>query len=381
MDKQPSTRMYLILTVIIFLLNNLMLFHFFRSAPDYSIIARNGAGLAIGQIKTSVDDTRILSKVKNTDGLYDRGSGSQKSEIENIKASAEVSSAVKQYMDSDEFFELFDVFRVQQQEKRRQYQEQIAPLSAIELVDIFTLSTDPQEQALLIEALGQKDLTEIDISRLRDLYNSSDIKDDGVKSKLIIAMLDKKDEFALSLAKDFVQQSQRNTSGQVWGRLLDLDRDFVIKSAIEMSVDQISQSDLLWSGFFQDTEAKVEFYNGQLDNILAAADERVFKSFQPFLIEMELSRLQQNSLAELLQSDVISERRFAIGFVMNIDDINIVKQGYRALTSVDDRQRFLIGALSNTKSQEILAWAIDTTESSDVERIRQLGEGWQAPSL
>ena len=73
-----------------------------------------------------------------------------------------------------------------------------------------------------------------------------------------------------------------------------------------------------------------------------------------------------------MRSELQSERRFAIGFVSNIGDLDVLKEGYQALTSSDDRQLFLIGAMANSENEPVSAWAQETIEASDNPRIQGL---------
>ena len=275
-------------------------------------------------------------------------------------------------MASDEFFEVLDTYRTQRQEKQRELQEEVASLSTLELLNAYSSATDRQEKSIILQALYQSDLTAIDSYQLKEFYNDEDVNG-WMKSKLLVAMLDQKDQEAINLAKDYVATPRRaNTSYEIWNRLFDLDRDYVISTASEMSIEQLVKQGGLLGSMLQDSDAKKQFYENQLDNILNSNNSRVFQNLQPYQVEIELSRSQQNKLGDLMRSELQSERRFAIGFVSNIGDLDVLKEGYQALTSSDDRQLFLIGAMANSENEPVSAWAQETIEASDNPRIQGL---------
>ena len=380
MDRQLSLGQYLIITVIVLLINNLALWYFLGSESEEMTNAQTDSIQTPSLIKESKELENIginQNRNRNNELLAANSDEAdqdqdQDQEQEIFEESIEVTSAVKSYMASDEFFEVLDTYRTQRQEKQRELQEEVAPLSTLELLNAYSSATDRQEKSIILQALYQSDLTAIDSYQLKEFYNDEDVNG-WMKSKLLVAMLDQKDQEAINLAKDYVATPRRaNTSYEIWNRLFDLDRDYVISTASEMSIEQLVKQGGLLGSMLQDSDAKKQFYENQLDNILNSNNSRVFQNLQPYQVEIELSRSQQNKLGDLMRSELQSERRFAIGFISNIGDLDVLKEGYQALTSSDDRQLFLIGAMANSENEPVSAWAQETIEASDNPRIQGL---------
>ena len=93
---------------------------------------------------------------------------------------------------------------------------------------------------------------------------------------------------------------------------------------------------------------------------------------QPYQVEIELSRSQQQSLGGLLASERKSERSFAIGFVGNISDIDMLKDRYADLSSSQEKQTFIYGLLSNPASESHGELARELSENSDHPSIKQI---------
>lgn len=258
MDRQLSLGQYLIITVIVLLINNLALWYFLGSESEEMTNAQTDSIQTPSLIKESkelenigINQNRNRNNellAANSDEADQDQDQDQDQEQEIFEESIEVTSAVKSYMASDEFFEVLDTYRTQRQEKQRELQEEVAPLSTLELLNAYSSATDRQEKSIILQALYQSDLTAIDSYQLKEFYNDEDVNG-WMKSKLLVAMLDQKDQEAINLAKDYVATPRRaNTSYEIWNRLFDLDRDYVISTASEMSIEQlVKQGGLLGS--------------------------------------------------------------------------------------------------------------------------------------
>ena len=238
MDKQLSLGQYLVMTVVILLLNNLTLFYFLGSSHDDSVIVQNREDIGISQFETSVGDTNKPREAKNKEVLPNDDSERQDVEIADAEENSKVSFAVKQYMASNEFFEVLDVYRTQRQEKRREMQEQIGSLNVSEVINAYFTATGQIDKNLILQELYGRDLSSVDSYLLKDLYHTDNVND-WMKENLIVAMFDRQDQESITLAREFVSKDTRErTRGEVWTRLFDEDRDCVIETLSGMSIDQ-----------------------------------------------------------------------------------------------------------------------------------------------
>ena len=146
----------------------------------------------------------------------------------------------------------------------------------------------------------------------------------------------------------------------------------MIETANELPVDQLVKNSLLVSTLARDSEALKSFFEKQLDNILDADDSRIYRDLQNFGVEMELSRSQEQSLGDLLASERKSKRSFAIGFVGNISDIDMLKDRYADLFSSQEKQTFIYGLISNSASENHKELAREFSENSDDPLIKQI---------
>ena len=385
MDKQLSLGKYLIITVLILLLNNLTLFYFLRSSPDDSVIVQNREDIGISQFETSVGDTNKPREAKNKEVLPNKpreaknkevlpndDSERQDVEIADAEENSKVSFAVKQYMASNEFFEVLDVYRTQRQEKRREMQEQIGSLNVSEVINAYFTATGQIDKNLILQELYGRDLSSVDSYLLKDLYHTDNVND-WMKENLIVAMFDRQDQESITLAREFVSKDTRErTRGEVWTRLFDEDRDYVIETLSGMSIDQLAKDAYAINALSNDSEALNLFYQEQLDNILDAENSKVFDNLNYLRVDMELSGSQQRRLGNSLQSERKSERRFAINFATNIDDIDMLQDRYNEFITSEDRELFIFAMMSNTSTEAHRQLAQEIIKSSDDPRIRRL---------
>ena len=385
MDKQLSLGQYLVMTVVILLLNNLTLFYFLGSSPDDSVIVQNREDIGIIQFETSVGDTNKPREAKNIEVLPNKpreaknkevlpndDSERQDVEIADAEENSKVSFAVKQYMASNEFFEVLDVYRTQRQEKRREMQEQIASLNVSEVINAYFTATGQIDKNLILQELYGRDLSSVDSYLLKDLYHTDNVND-WMKENLIVAMFDRQDQESITLAREFVSKDTRErTRGEVWTRLFDEDRDYVIETLSGMSIDQLAKDAYAINALSNDSEALNLFYQEQLDNILDAENSKVFDNLNYLRVDMELSGSQQRRLGNSLQSERKSERRFAINFAPNIDDIDMLQDRYNEFITSEDRELFIFAMMSNTSTEAHRQLAQEIIKSSDDPRIRRL---------
>ena len=375
MDRQLSLGQYLIITVIVVLINNLALWYFLGSEPEEITNVQTDSIQTPNLIKESKELGDIdIKQNRNSELLAansDEEEQEQNQEQEIFEDSIEVTSAVKNYMASDEFFEVLDTYRTQRQQKQRELQEEVASLSTLELLHAYSIATDRQEKNIILQALYQSDLTAIDSYQLKEIYNNEDVND-WMKSRLLVAMLDQKDQDSITLAKEFLRESKGQYGYEVWDRLFDFDRGYVIETANELPVDQLVKNSSLVSTLARDSEALKSFFEKQLDNILDADDSRIYRDLQNFGVEMELSRSQEQSLGDLLASERKSKRSFAIGFVGNISDIDMLKDRYADLFSSQEKQTFIYGLISNSASENHKELARELSENSDDPLIKQI---------
>ena len=228
MNKKLSLGQYLIMIVVILLLNNVILSYFFRSGLNIErFVSGNELDRAEKWSEThkgaeveAIKDTRKKSTLSNQ--IEDR----HVDENQNLAVlTLQVPKLVEQYMASDEFLQVLDNRNAKRRERLNQFQKEIDSLSASELISAYSSTNDFQEKALLTTTLFQMDLTEIDSSLLKEFYNAEGLNY-WLKEKLLTVMFNQKDEQALSLTKQFVEDGRaQTTSYEIWRTLYDLDRD------------------------------------------------------------------------------------------------------------------------------------------------------------
>ena len=375
MNKKLSLGQYLIMIVVILLLNNVILSYFFRSGLNIErFVSGNELDRAEKWSEThkgaeveAIKDTRKKSTLSNQ--IEDR----HVDENQNLAVlTLQVPKLVEQYMASDEFLQVLDNRNAKRRERLNQFQKEIDSLSASELISAYSSTNDFQEKGLLTTTLFQMDLTEIDSSLLKEFYNAEGLNY-WLKEKLLTVMFNQKDEQALSLTKQFVEDGRaQTTSYEIWRTLYDLDRDYVIETASEMSINELANGDALFSSLRGNSDDLKVFFNNQLDNILSAQNFTVFQTLTGLPVDMSLSRSQQQKVENLLSSESRTERRFALNFINSIDDADVLKDHYDNLTSSTEKVDFvsrLVGSVA-TEAQRQLAQEI--IDDSDLAPVKQL---------
>ena len=377
MDKQLSLGHYLIITVLILLLNNVALFYFFGSDSSEDISAQtNESVTALSESKTLKNvGTTPVEKTRSKNSVVDRLDESRLDETQDLEENTEVTNVVKDYITSDEFLKVLDNYNSERQEAQNEFGKEIALLSASELISAYSNTSERWQKSWVLGVLSQKDLTEVETYQLKEFYNAEDLNS-RVKERVLVAMLDQNDEEALSIAKQYVVDGDRDIdSYELWNRLVDLDRDFTFKTASEMPIDQISKIRPLISNLYQEPEGLKVFFENQLDNILDAEDPKVFDTLQytGSSVTIDLSDSQQQKFGKLLSSKNRSKRNFAFGFVGNLDDTDMLRDRYNELTFSQDKRDFVYGLISGTRSDahnQLLNEILEATDDSQLKQFK-----------
>ena len=376
MDKQLSLGHYLIITVLILLLNNVALFYFFGSDSSEDISAQtNESVTALSESKTLKNvGTTPVEKTRSKNSVVDRLDESRLDETQDLEENTEVTNVVKDYITSDEFLKVLDNYNSERQEAQNEFDKEIALLSVSELISAYSNTSERWQKSWVLGVLSQKDLTEVETYQLKEFYNAEDLNS-RVKERVLVAMLDQNDEEALSIAKQYVVDGDRDIdSYELWNRLVDLDRDFTFKTASEMPIDQISKIRPLISNLYQEPEGLKVFFENQLDNILDAEDPKVFDTLQHTgsSVTIDLSDSQQQKFGKLLSSKNRSKRNFAFGFVGNLDDTDMLRDRYNELTFSQDKRDFVSGLMVSTESDAHKQLLSEILEATDDSQLKQL---------
>ncbi len=374
MDKQLSLGHYLIITVLILLLNNVALFYFFGSDSSEDISAQtNESVTALSESKTLKNvGTTPVEKTRSKNSVVDRLDESRLDETQDLEENTEVTNVVKDYITSDEFLKVLDNYNSERQEAQNEFGKEIALLSASELISAYSNTSERWQKSWVLGVLSQKDLTEVETYQLKEFYNAEDLNS-RVKERVLVAMLDQNDEEALSIAKQYVVDGDRDIdSYELWNRLVDLDRDFTFKTLSEMPIDQINGT--LIGNLYQEPEGLKVFFENQLDNILDAEDPKVFDTLQHTgsSVTIDLSDSQQQKFGKLLSSKNRSKRNFAFGFVGNLDDTDMLRDRYNELTFSQDKRDFVYGLISGTRSDAHNQLLNEILEATDDSQLKQL---------
>ena len=375
MDKQLSLGHYLIITVLILLLNNVALFYFFGSDSSEDISAQtNESVTALSESKTLKNvGTTPVEKTRSKNSVVDRLDESRLDETQDLEENTEVTNVVKDYITSDEFLKVLDNYNSERQEAQNEFDKEIALLSASELISAYSNTSERWQKSRVLGVLSQKDLTEVETYQLKEFYNAEDLNS-RVKERVLVAMLDQNDEEALSIAKQYVVDGDRDIdSYELWNRLVDLDRDFTFKTLSEMPIDQINGT--LIGNLYQEPEGLKVFFENQLDNILDAEDPKVFDTLQHTgsSVTIDLSDSQQQKFGKLLSSKNRSKRNFAFGFVGNLDDTDMLRDRYNELTFSQDKRDFVYGLMVSTESdahKQLLSEILEATDDSQLKQLK-----------
>ena len=257
-------------------------------------------------------------------------------------------------MTSEDFVGVLDSYRATREQQQADLQSNFSSMTARDLLNAYQVTTDKRERQTILQYLTNTDLSSVDAYDLKQLYNdgSDGENHDWIKSKLVFELLERQDDEALNLAKQFLSETKNSrwVGIDVLNKVFEFDRNYVIELANNMSIDQLSNSYVL-SALSSDPSAIEEFYTNQLDNILAADNLKVYERLHTGPQKLDLNTGQQEKIIDLMASKRSAARNFALGMSGSIDDIPILRARFDSLSTAQDRQAFIFGLFGNSESE------------------------------
>ncbi|MBX2847507.1 MAG: hypothetical protein KTR16_04250 [Acidiferrobacterales bacterium] len=359
MDKPITLKQVLSITFIVILLNNIALWFLLKDrAPAGTTSIANTENAPLVQTKNSFSDEfeDAFGAVAHQDTLPEVDAPDR---INDAQLKEELAITFNEYIASEEFKTLLDS---RQAERAQLYRDQLASynsMTSLELIATYQMETNETKKLNIQHALTQKNLSIVNTADIKQILFESSVSS-HIKSTLIHELLERGDYEALDLAKLFLTENIENfgygEAYETMKKVFELDRDFVIDLGKSLSLEQFSTSAILMI-FQQDPSAIKAIFQTKLDDILDAENPVIFENFAYSTAPIELSREQQNTIADLMFSKRSAERNFALTMSHSIEDIDLLRTRFETLETETDKQSFIFGLMKNSDSkphQELL---------------------------
>ena len=369
----------IILALAVLMINNIALIYYLKGGTGTAQPSNNALSKSAIQPKISEKESSNYIDQHNGGNLNKKGKSKRVavSKSGDLELQAELKQAVQEYMASQDFTGVLDSYRATREQQQADLQSNFSSMTAADLLNAYQVTTDKRERQTILQYLTNTDLSSVDAYDLKQLYND-DIDGeihDWTKSKLVVELLDRQDDEALNIAKQFLTESKngRGIRMEVLSKTFEFDRDYVVNLASNMSIDELSNSFIL-NAIGSDSSAVTEFYENQLDNILAADNQKVFESLYQGPGNFDLTANQQDKVSDLMLSKRTSALNFALGMAGNIDDISILRDRFDRLSTAQDRQAFMYGLYRNNKSEPHVELMRELASASDDPNIKLWGQ-------
>ena len=361
--------------VLVLAVNNIGLIYFLKEKPSVesqASIQIQKVPLFENSVKPNTDEADQDRSLSVSDAAIFPANDSRVSQDE-----TDVASAVRDYMASPEFVRVLDDYRSLKQTEQREQLSQFEDLSASELFSAYQASANNQEKLIILQRLAQNlaDSDDgLDVSQMKELYRTEGVGG-WVRTQLLSALLSKKDAEAVQWTKQLLRKGSGDGQGQYYEitrQLYELEPEFILDLAIEMPVERVAKSYVPQSFLYNDPDQAKVFFESRLDEILESNDSRVYEKVTSISTDMELSNAQERKIGELFASPKSSTRNFAVSFAANIEDIQILRQGYENLSQRQERQALVYQLIGQTESDAHVELGYELAAQSDDSSLKRL---------
>lgn len=371
-----KTSKVLLIVIIVVLINNVLLLSYFSKDSEPSAeLSASSKDLEV-RSNPSNSESRAPNELLTLDQGLDAQSLGQSAYVPSRESSTgsdtDISSAVRQYIQSEEFERVLDNYQTQAAPRHEEMQSRLNAMSASELHLLAIDSSNSYEQKYAQQFLIQNGLGELGVEEIKQLYHAEGVSE-WVQQSLLPRLLEEGDAEAIDWAKQLLY---KNTKGQfigseIYSSIYDADPDFIKEHINNLDLNDFQKIAGAMSFVMRDADLTESFYEENFDKLLDLNNSTSYEFFHNSA-ELELSHRQQSRLAELFASKSSKRRGFAIRQAGNIGDANILRDAYSQL-SKNSEKLSLLQTLSkrsnNTDVRKLIQELAEDSENADIRKM------------
>jgi len=294
--------------------------------------------------------------------------------------SIEIEHAIQQYVYSDQFATVLDEWQLRFRQRSNEMKQRLATMSGQELHAVALDAESRSERIMAFNLLiedGANRLKQLSNQQIKDIYTQMD-SDHWSKASILSLLIKNGDNDALDWAKQAINENSlpRGANYDLYNSVYDIDPEFIQNHVEQLELDTSNPPNALLSLLYQETDLAANFLSQNFDKILDSKNDEIFM-MGISNANLELTQRQQSRMVELFGSTSREKRSFAINLARNIDDTQLLREGYDQLTRKGEKMQFIVSLLHPGAKPEISNLAKELATSSDEPSIQNLINAYQ----
>ena len=304
--------------------------------------------------------------------VYDgKAAESEKPNIE-LKNQPDFREEFREFAASQEFAEIMNEYTLAQSRRGAEKQNEFQSMTAQELLSVY-LSTDSSldKQSALSLLNGKYD--QLETYEIKQLYQSLDATSRRWNgTELLNVLLERDDPDALVWVKQEIlnADSSNNISRDVFEIVYEKDPEFISNYVRDLPLDVATKQGFFFSLLSTESELAKIFLEKNIDEILETGNTTNL-NFIGYNASIDLDSQQEARLVDFFGSSKKDTREFATALARNIDDIELLREGFNKLTRDREQSIFLSQLLVEGKDTSKGRLAIELAERVDNPRLQR----------
>ncbi|MBT8115310.1 MAG: hypothetical protein KJP04_08010 [Arenicella sp.] len=253
-------------------------------------------------------------------------------------------------------------------------QKRLALMDAADLYNAVVNGSKATEKQLAMQLLMQGKSHDLDTTDLKTLFQDESLHHWN-RMRLLKILLERDDIESVAWARQLITNDDGiNYLDQDFISMVhEKDPDFIREHLKTLSLESHANPQSFFAFLSEEPKLRLEFLQNRFDDILESTN---WNLHQHSLIskDFEMTSLQQSKLLEFFESPSRRKRRFAMGYIGNIDNVDDLRRAYASLELPREQVRFvtmLVGDSSDSQQQK-LALAREIANTSDNPKIQRL---------
>ena len=374
-----STTKWLLFSLMVLAINNILLVSWINRGSDKSFIADQGSADQYqgAQLTAQDSDTHsnpkglIVSQIDDDHVVPKKAIDQSETENAISEITATDQDFIRAFSRAGKTDELAQVLLEVQMRSQKLYQEidaRYATMSSVELLAEYNESDSSLEKQTALTTLISKEFNDVEPYELKALYETPDL-DKWARAAIIQKLVSGGDPDGMQWAKQSLEQSQgvRAFIGtDILSDIYQHEPDFVKEYISNVDLDDRYAISGLSDLFYQEQELAKEFVGKNFDDMLQS-DNRSFLQLGYQVGELNLDRDQQQGLINALVDSNRNKRDFALRLLNNVKDTDLLRDGYQSLERDNDRINFLSSIYSGQR--ELARELAQNSDNSKIQRF------------
>ncbi|MCH2192150.1 MAG: hypothetical protein MK188_14625 [Gammaproteobacteria bacterium] len=372
-----STTKWLVLAFVVLAINNILLVNWIKYDAANSLSTNQNL---VGQkqaIPVTIQDLDTATNPKdlNLSNTGDVNIEPQKaldrpestSTISDITATdKEFIQAFRSAAKTDELAEIALELQKRAQELYLEIEQRYATMSSAKLLAEYYGSDSQLEKQTALTKLIIMDFSDLESFELKALYETPHAEI-WAREAIIKKLISIGDPDGIRWAKQTLVENQGLNvylGGDMLSDIYRYDPDFVTEYINNIDLNHRNEISNLSGLFYQEQELAKEFVVRNFDEILQSNDPSVLQLSNQ-VAELDLNDDQQRDLIRKLGDNYREKRDFVLRLLSNVEDTDLLREGYQTLERDNDRIKFL-----RTIYKDHRALARELAGDSDNPKIR-----------